>query len=86
MQEQNITDVTFKLKELDVAGCCVGITKEVEPVYQAPTDATSYRYFHVDGYHLFISRQIKLLGPLEVTTEGLWRLKRLFLNGSSIPL
>ena len=86
MQERDITDVTFNLNELEVAGCCVGIAKEIKPVYEAPANASGYRYSPIDGYHLFISRKIKILGPLTLTTEGLWKSKRLLLNGASIPI
>jgi hypothetical protein len=86
IQDRNIKDVTFILKELDVTGCCVGIAKEIEPVYKAPKDASGYKYIHIDGYHVFISRKIRILGPLTLTTEGFWKLKRLYLNGATVPL
>lgn len=86
IEEKKITDVTFELKELDVAGCCVGIAKEIETVYRAPADASAYRYFLVDGFHIFVSRNIRLLGPLTLTTEGLLWPKRLILDGSTVPI
>jgi len=86
IQERKIKDVTFKLKELDINGCCIGIAKEIEPVYEAPKDASGFRYIQKDGYHVFISRKIKILGPLTLTTEGFWKLKRLYLNGATVPI
>lgn len=85
IKEKKIKDVTFNLIEGDVAGCCVGIVKDIEPVYKAPNDASGYRYCQTEGFHIFISRKIKILGPLTVTTEGIWK-KRLFLNGATIPI
>ena len=85
IQERDIEDVTFKLKELEVAGCCVGIVKEIEPVYNAPEDASGYRYCRAERCHIFISRKIKIIGPLTLTTEGLWK-KRLFLSGTTVPI
>ena len=85
IQERNIEDVTFNLIEQDVAGCCIGIAKEIKPVYKAPVDASNYRYFQTEGCHIFISRKIKILGPLTLTTEGLWN-KRLFLSGGTVPI
>ena len=85
IKEKNIKDVTFKLIENDVVGCCVGIVKDIEPVYKAPSDASGYRYCQTEGFHIFISRKIKILGPLTLTTEGIWK-KRLFLNGATIPI
>jgi len=82
---RNITDVTFILKQHAVAGCCVGIVKEIEPVYQAPPDASGYQYTRTEACHLFISRQLKIIGPLVLSTEGLFT-KRLFLGGVSVPL
>ena len=86
LQDREIKDVTFILKELDVTGCCVGIAKEIEPVYEAPKDASDYRYIQEDGYHVFISRRIKIIGPLTLTSEGFWKMKRLYLNGATVPI
>jgi len=36
----------------------------------------------VEGYHIFVARNIKILGPLTISTEGLWKFKQLFLNGA----
>ena len=85
IREQNIVDVTFNLIEQEVAGCCIGIVKEIKPVYEAPADASNYRYFQAEGCHIFISRKIKILGPLTLTTEGLWK-KQLFLSGATVPI
>lgn len=84
-QEKQIDDVTFDLVESNVAGCCVGLVREIEAVYQAPQNATGYRYCQVEGYHVFIARKIRLSDSLTLTTEGIWK-KRLSLNGATIPL
>ena len=86
LQEKGIGDVTFNLLESDLVGCCLGIVKEIIPRYEAPKDASNYRYVQKDGYNIFISRSIKILGPLTLDTEGAWKLKRLSLNGTTIPL
>lgn len=78
MQKKAITDVTFNLCRAEPAG----FLKEIEPVYQAPADASGYRYFLVEGYHVFVDRSIKILGPLTISTEGIWKFKQLFLNGA----
>lgn len=85
IRENNIQDVTFNLLEDEVTGCCVGVVKEIEQVYRAPKDATRYRHCEVDGCHLFISRKINIIGPLKLTTEGIWK-KRLFLAGANVPI
>lgn len=85
MEERGIEDVTFNLIEEPV-GCCIGIVKEIEPVYEAVENASQYLYFHTKGKHVFISREIKILGPLTITTEGFWKMKRLALNGVTVPL
>ncbi len=33
-----------------------------------------------------ISREIKILGPLTLDTEGFWKIKRLCLNGATVPI
>ena len=86
MDKRGIEDVTFKLKVLEPAGCCLGIVKEIEPIYEAPTDASGYYYFQAEGRHVFVSRKIRLLGSLTLSTEGLWKLKRLTLDGVGVPL
>jgi len=85
IQERDIEDVTFNLIEQDVAGCCIGVAKEIKSVYKAPANASNYRYVQVEGCHIFISRTIKILGPLTLTTEGLWK-KQLFLSGATVPI
>lgn len=83
--DKGIDDVTFNLIEAEVAGCCLGFVREIQPAYIAPANAAGYRYVHVDGFHIFISRKIRISGPLTLATEGIWK-KRLALNGASIPL
>ena len=86
MEERGIEDVTFNLRVEEPAGCCVGIIKEIEPLYEAVEDASRYRYFQAEGKHVFISKEIKILGPLTLVTEGFWRMKRLALRGATVPL
>ena len=85
LQEKGIEDITFNLIETDVAGCCVGIVKEIEPVHKAPGNAANYRYYQVDGHHIFVARKIKISNLLTLTTEGIWK-KRLCLNGATVPI
>ena len=84
-REKGSVDVTFNLIESDVAGCCIGFVRDIKPVYRAPENASGYRYFQVDGFHIFIARKIRLSNHLTLTTEGLWK-KRLCLTGATIPL
>jgi hypothetical protein len=84
MEKRGIDAVTFRLIENKV-GCCIGIVKEIEPLYEAPQDPSAYLYFRVAGRHLFISRKIRLIGPLKLGTEGLWK-KRLNLSGATVSL
>ena len=86
MEKRDIQDVTFNLKVVQPSGCCVGIVKEIEPTYKAVENATNYRYFQADGKHVFVSRDIKILGPLTLTAEGFWNIRRLSLNGATVPL
>ena len=86
MDVNHIDDVTFTLMQYRPAGCCVGIVKEIQAVHDAPKDASHYRYFKEDSRHFFISRDIKILGPLTVTVDGFWSMKRLGLRGAGIPL
>lgn len=85
IRANNIQDVTFNLLENEVAGCCVGIVKEIQQVYQAPKDASGYHHCEVEGCHIFISRKINIIGPLTLSTEGIWK-KQLFLQGANVPI
>lgn len=78
MDEMGIKEVTFELIQL-------GIVREIEPFYQAPRCATGYRYSKFHGRHIYISRKIRIIGPLVLTTEWVWK-KKLFLSGASVPL
>lgn len=84
LQKNNIVDVTFSLFECDVVGCCIGAVKEIQAAHKAPLDASGYYYIEVEGYHIFISRQIKIIGSLTLNTEGFG--KRLCLDGAIIPI
>lgn len=86
MEKEGIEDVTFKLIVYRPVGWSVGIVKEIEAVPEAPANAFNYRYFHVDKHHIYISKEIKILGPLTVILEGFWKLKCLGLSGATIPL
>jgi len=48
----------------------------------APADASGYRYFVVEGYHVFVAGHIKIPGPLTLSAGGIWKFKQLFLNGA----
>lgn len=84
-QEKGIDDVTFNLFEYNVTGCCLGFVKEIQPVYKAPSNASGYRYYKVEGFHVFVARAIRLMGPLTLSTEGIWK-KRLCLDGAVVPI
>ena len=86
MGKKGIIDVTFQLKVIEPAGCFIGIVKEIEPVYSPPEDAAGYHCFHVEGKNIFISKKIKILRQLTLTTEGFWKIKRLALSGVTITL
>jgi hypothetical protein len=86
MESRGIQDVTFNLKVLEPAGCCLGIVKEIEPLYRAVEDASRYRYFQSEDLHVFVSKEIKIMGPLTLGTEGFWKAKRLALRGATVPL
>ena len=86
MQAHQIDCVTFKLKEMEPAGCCVGIVKEIEPSFDRPPNTDRYRHFQAEGKDIYIYRDIKIIGSLRVTTEGFWKMRRLALNGVTIPL
>jgi hypothetical protein len=78
IQKNGITDVTFNIGRAEPKG----VLTTIEATYQAPADASGYRYFMVDGYHIFVARKIKILGPLTLTTEGIWKFKQLSLDGA----
>jgi hypothetical protein len=82
LRENGIEDVTFVVNRVPHGGAG-RILCEVEPVYQAPPDASGYRYCRAEGYHVFIDRHIRIYGPLTLCAEGIWRLKRLYLNGAA---
>ncbi|MFO7708008.1 MAG: hypothetical protein R6V84_07525 [Desulfobacterales bacterium] len=84
MDAGGIDTVTFRLFE-DRVGCCVGVVKEIEAVHEAPQDAADYLCHCAEDRQIFISRRIRIIGPLKLATEGLWR-KRLSLSGASVPL
>ena len=69
--KKGIKDVTFDLFEAEVAGCCVGVVKEIIPEYKAPADASGYRYCRVEDFHRLgtsypITYDALLLGSFQV--------------------
>lgn len=84
MDENEIDTVTFQLVETRV-GCCVGIVKEIEPVYEAPSDTSEYDYYTLEDRHVFVARRIRRVGPIQLKTEGFFK-KRLALTGALVPL
>ncbi len=83
IQDSGITDVTFKLIEIDIRGA-MGIIKEIRPFYQAPIDASNYKYFRKENFSVFIDREIIITGPLVLKTSGLLN-KQLYLSGVKAP-
>lgn len=71
--------------EVNVAGCCIGVAKEIVPAYEAPANASGYRYAHVDGHHIYVARKIKVKNPLTLSTEGIFK-KQLCLEGALVPI
>ena len=86
MKERDIQDVTFRLTVTMPAGCSLGIVKEIEPAYWAVENAANYRYFQAEGRHIFVSRDIRIMRPLTLITEGFWKMRRLALDGATIPI
>ena len=84
--KKGITDITFDMEIVEPAGCSLGIVKEIEPAYRAVKNIDRYHYIKVEDIRIYISRQIKIVGPLRLTTEGFWKMKRLALNGATIPI
>ena len=78
MEERGIYEVTFELIQL-------GLVKEIVPLYQAPKDARGYRYFKFRDRHIYILRAIRIIAPLVLTTEWVWK-RRLFLSGATVPI
>ena len=85
LHEKGVEDITFNLIEIDVAGCCIGVAKEIVPVYEAPPNASGYRYAQVDGHTVYVARKIKVMNPLTLSTEGIFR-KQLCLEGALVPI
>jgi hypothetical protein len=83
IQGIGITDVTFKLVEIDIRGA-MGIIKEIRPFYQAPADASGYKYFREGNFSVFIDREIMITGPLILKTSGFLN-KKLALSGAKAP-
>ncbi len=84
MDAGGIDAVTFRLFEERV-GCCLGVVKEIEALHEAPQDAADYLRLSAENRQIYISRRIRIIGPLKLATEGLWR-KRLCLSGATVPL
>ncbi len=84
MDAGGIDAVTFGLFEERV-GCCLGVVKEIEALHEAPQDAADYLRLSAENRQIYISRRIRIIGPLKLATEGLWR-KRLCLSGATVPL
>ena len=85
LQNKEIEDITFNLIETDLASCCIRVAKEIVPVYEAPANASGYRYAHVDGHHIYVARKIKVKNPLTLSTEGIFK-KQLCLEGALVPI
>lgn len=83
IRDLELTDVTFKLVEVDVRGA-MGIIKEIRPFYQVPADASGYKYFRKKDFSVFVDREIIIKGPLVLKTSGI-RHKQLALSGVKIP-
>ncbi len=71
IRQKGIEDVTFNLFEAEVAGCCVGVVKEIIPEHKAPADASGYRYCRVEDFHRLgtsypITYDALLLGSFQV--------------------
>ena len=84
MDAEGIDAVTFRLFEERV-GCCLGVVKEIEALHEAPQDAADYLCLLAENRLIYISHRIRIIGPLKLATEGLWR-KRLCLSGATVPL
>ena len=81
IEERRIEDITFDLIQPETLHRKKYVN-EIEARYIAPADARGYRYFRVENYHIFISRKIKIFDELKLCTEGIWWMKRIYLNGA----
>ncbi len=87
IEKKNIENATFNLKVLKPkGGCCLSIAKDIEPVYEVANDPRLYNEFQVDGKRFFIAKEIRIVGPIKLVTEGFGYFKRLALSGVLIPI
>ena len=86
MKERGIQNVIFDLKIIEPARCSIGIVKEIEPCYEPVKNKAKYFCLQVEGRRVFISKELRILGPLTLATEGFWKMKRLALIGATVPL
>ena len=85
MERMGINEATFNVALYNIKSP-VGYVKEIEGAYESPADARHHKYYYVDGYHIYISRDVRIFSPLTITLEGFWKFKCLALNGAGVPI
>lgn len=85
MEKMDIKEIAFDVNVYNIKAP-VGYVKEIEPSYKSPSDARHHKYYYVDGYHIYISRDVRIFDTLTIILEGFWKFKRLALNGAGVPI
>ena len=85
MERLGINEATFNVVVYNIKSP-VGYVKEIEGTYESPADARHHKYYYIDGHHIYISRDVRIFGPLTITLEGFWKLNRLALDGAGVPI
>ncbi|MFW6297785.1 MAG: hypothetical protein ACOC03_04705 [Desulfosalsimonas sp.] len=79
------SDVTIYLVDIETTGS-IGAVREVGVSLEPPKRPENFRYERVDGFDIYVARELRITGPVIIKKQGFWKLSWLCADGLQIPI
>lgn len=85
LREMNAPAVTLYMVDIETTGS-IGAVREVGVSLQPPKDQENFRYCPVEGFDVYVDRELKVTGPVVVKKQGFWKFSSLYADGLQVQL
>lgn len=85
LKTKDASEVTIYLVDIETTGS-IGAVREVGVRPGPPKRPENFRYDSIEGFGVYVARELKITGPIIIKKQGFWKLSWLSAEGLHIPL
>ncbi|MFP4194238.1 MAG: hypothetical protein ACOCQI_01270 [Desulfosalsimonas sp.] len=85
LRAKKASQVTVYLVDIETTGS-IGAVREVGVSFDPPKRPENFRYSRVEGFDVYVARELKITGPIIIKKQGFWKLSWLYADGLQIPI